>query len=178
MLTNQASHHIDMLEWFFGDVVSVHARSTTALVKIETEDTAVATLKFRSGALGIIEATTAVRPADLEGSLSILGAKGAVEIAGFAVNQIRHWRFVDELPSDKEVIEKFSVNPPNVYGFGHQAYYQHVVECLADRGAALVDGLQGRKSLELISALYESIETGQEVPLHFVPRRSRLGMIS
>ena len=178
VLTNQASHHIDMLEWFFGDVVSVHARSMTALVKIETEDTAVATLKFRNGALGIIEATTAVRPADLEGSLSILGEKGAVEVGGFAMNEIRHWRFVDELPSDKEVVEKFSVNPPNVYGFGHQAYYEHVVECLVDRGAALVDGLQGRKSLELISALYESIETGREVALRFTPRYSRLGLVS
>lgn len=178
VLTNQASHHVDMLEWFFGDVVSVHARSTTALVKIETEDTAVATLKFRNGALGIIEATTAVRPSDLEGSLSILGEKGSVEVGGFAMNQILHWRFVDELPSDKEVVEKFSVNPPNVYGFGHQAYYQHVVACLSDRGAALVDGLQGRKSLELISALYESIETGQEVFLRFVPRRGRLGIAS
>lgn len=176
VLTNQASHHVDMLEWFFGDVISVHARATTALVNIETEDTAVATLKFRNGALGIIEATTAVRPKDLEGSLSILGEKGTVEIAGFAVNQIRHWRFVDELASDKEVIEKFSVNPPNVYGFGHQAYYQHVIDCLLRQRAALVDGLEGRRSLELISALYESIETGTEVPLRFTPRLSRLGV--
>jgi predicted dehydrogenase len=82
------------------------------------------------------------------------------------------------LPSDKVVIEKFSVNPPNVYGFGHQAYYQHVVDCLLHQRAALVDGLQGRKSLELISALYESIETGQEVALRFEPRRSKLGVIS
>ena len=178
VLTNQASHHVDMLEWFFGDVVSVHARATTALAKIETEDTAVATLKFRNGALGIIEATTAARPTDLEGSLSILGEKGTVEIAGFAVNQIRHWRFVDELPSDKDVVEKFSVNPPNVYGFGHQAYYQHVIECLTNQRAALVDGLEGRKSLELISALYESIETGEEVALRFTPRLSRLGVAS
>ena len=178
VLTNQASHHVDMLEWFFGDVVSVHARSVTALVNIETEDTAVATLKFRSGALGIIEATTAARPTDLEGSLSILGERGMVEIAGFAVNQIRHWRFVDETAADKEVIEKFSVNPPNVYGFGHQAYYQHVVDCLINQRAALVDGLEGRKSLELITALYESIETGQEVPLHFTPKLSRLGVVS
>jgi len=175
VLTNQASHHVDMLEWFFGDVVSVHARAITALAKIETEDTAIATLKFRSGALGIIEATTAARPTDLEGSLSILGEKGTVEIAGFAVNQIRHWRFVDELASDKDVVEKFSVNPPNVYGFGHQAYYQHVIDCLINQRAALVDGLQGRKSLELISALYESIETGEEVSLRFMPRLSRLG---
>jgi UDP-N-acetyl-2-amino-2-deoxyglucuronate dehydrogenase len=178
VLTNQASHHVDMLEWFFGDVVSVHARATTALARIETEDTAVATLKFKNGALGIIEATTAARPTDLEGSLSILGERGTVEISGFAVNQIRHWRFVDELPSDKDVIEKFSVNPPNVYGFGHQAYYQHVIECLTNQRAALVDGLEGRKSLELISALYESIETGEEVPLRFTPRLSRLGVAS
>jgi predicted dehydrogenase len=178
VLTNQASHHVDMLEWFFGDVVSVHARATTALAKIETEDTAVATLKFRNGALGIIEATTAARPTDLEGSLSILGEGGTVEIAGFAVNQIRHWRFVNELASDKDVVEKFSVNPPNVYGFGHQAYYQHVIDCLINQRAALVDGLEGRKSLELISALYESIETGQEVSLRFTPRLSRLGTIS
>jgi UDP-N-acetyl-2-amino-2-deoxyglucuronate dehydrogenase len=176
VLTNQASHHVDMLEWFFGEVVNVHARATTALVKIETEDTAVATLKFRNGALGIIEATTAARPRDLEGSLSILGEKGVVEIAGFAVNQIRHWQFVDQLPSDAEVIDKFSVNPPNVYGFGHQAYYRHVIDCLIHQRAALVDGLEGRKSLELISALYESIETGQEVQLRFAPRSSRLGV--
>ncbi|UPJ51953.1 Gfo/Idh/MocA family oxidoreductase [Bradyrhizobium sp. 200] len=178
VLTNQASHHVDMLEWFFGDVVSVHARAVTALANIETEDTAVATLKFRNGALGVIEATTAARPTDLEGSLSILGEKGTVEIAGFAVNQIRHWRFVDELASDRDVVEKFSVNPPNVYGFGHQAYYQHVVDCLVRQRAALVDGLEGRKSLELISALYESIETGEEVALRFTPRRSRLGVAS
>ncbi|OSI28339.1 Gfo/Idh/MocA family protein [Bradyrhizobium canariense] len=175
VLTNQASHHVDMLEWFFGDVVSVHARAITALANIETEDTAVATLKFRNGALGIIEATTAARPTDLEGSLSILGEKGTVEIAGFAVNQIRHWRFVNETPSDKEVVEKFSVNPPNVYGFGHQAYYLHVVDCLLHERAALVDGLEGRKSLELISALYESIETGSEVALRFSPQKVRLG---
>ncbi|MCA6108468.1 Gfo/Idh/MocA family protein [Bradyrhizobium cenepequi] len=178
VLTNQASHYIDLLEWFFGDVISVHARATTALVRIEAEDTAVATLKFKNGALGVIEATTATRPTDLEGSLSILGEKGVVEVAGLAVNQIRHWRFVDELPSDKDVIEKFSINPPNVYGFGHQAYYQHVVDCLVNQRAALVDGLEGRKSLELISALYESIETGQEVALRFTPRLGRLGVVS
>lgn len=177
VLSNQASHHVDMLEWFFGDVVSVHARAVTALAKIEAEDTAVATLRFRNGALGIIEATTAARPTDLEGSLSILGEKGTVEIAGFAVNQIRHWRFVDELPSDKDVIEKFSVNPPNVYGFGHRAYYQHVIDCLVNQRSALVDGLEGRKSLELISALYEAIETGAEVPLRFAPRLGRLGVV-
>jgi UDP-N-acetyl-2-amino-2-deoxyglucuronate dehydrogenase len=175
VLTNQASHHVDLLEWLMGDVDSVHARATTALVDIETEDTAVATLRFKSGALGIIEATTAARPKDMEGSVSILGERGAVEIAGFSVNKIRTWQFREQLPSDAEIMEKFSVNPPSVYGYGHQAYYDHVVDCLVNRRPALVDGLEGRKSLELISALYESIETGREVRMRFNPERCRLG---
>jgi UDP-N-acetyl-2-amino-2-deoxyglucuronate dehydrogenase len=175
VLTNQASHHIDLLEWMMGEVDSVHARSATALADIETEDTAVATVKFRNGALGIIEATTAVRPKDLEGSLSVLGERGSVEIAGFSVNKIRTWQFADPVSSDADVMERFSVNPPNVYGFGHQAYYEHVISCLRDGSPALVDGLVGRKSLELISALYESIETGREVQMRFRPKRCRLG---
>ncbi len=175
VLANQASHHVDMLGWFMGEVESVHARATTALVDIEAEDTAVATLRFRNGALGIIEATGAARPRDMEGSLSVLGSGGAVEIAGFAVNKIRTWQFVEPVASDAEVMEKFSVNPPNVYGFGHQAYYEHVVDCLSRGTRALVDGHHGRQSLELIMALYESIASGGEVTLPLRVEHCRLG---
>jgi predicted dehydrogenase len=175
VLSNQASHHIDMLEWMMGDVDTVHAMSATALVDIEAEDTAVVTLRFQSGALGVIEATTATRPKDLEGSISVLGEKGSVEIAGFAVNEMRVWNFAAPQPGDAEVMQKYSVNPPNVYGFGHQAYYEHVVDCIANNRKHLVDGLEGRKSLELISAIYESIETGRAVQLRFSPNRCRLG---
>ena len=176
VLANQASHHVDMLGWFLGDVQSVHARGVTALAKIEAEDTAVATLKFRNGALGIIEATSAARPKDMEGSLSVLGSGGAVEIAGFAVNKIRTWQFVEPIASDVEVVEKYSVNPPNVYGFGHQAYYEHVVDCLANGATALVDGHQGRQSLELVMALYESIASGREVSLPLRVDHCKLGL--
>ncbi|HHB92318.1 MAG TPA: Gfo/Idh/MocA family oxidoreductase [Thioploca sp.] len=175
VLTNQASHHVDMLEWMLGEVESVFAKSTTALVDIETEDTAVVLLKFKNGALGIVEATTATRPKDLEGSISILGEKGTVEIGGFAVNQMKIWNFIEEQSGDKEVMERYSVNPPNVYGFGHQAYYEHVVDCINNNKQHLVDGLKGRKSLELISAIYESIETGKEVYLRFKPKKCKLG---
>lgn len=175
VFTNQASHHIDLLEWMLGDVESVFAKSRTALNAIETEDTGVAVLRFRNGALGVIEATTATRPKDLEGSLSILGEFGSVEIGGFAVNEIKHWNFKEPLESDKEVIEKYSVNPPNVYGFGHKEYYLHVVDSIKNGTKALVDGLEGRKSLELIIAMYESIETGKEVFLRFRPQKCKLG---
>lgn len=175
VLANQASHHVDLLEWFFGDVLSVHARGTSALVDIEAEDTAVATLKFANGALGIIEATNATRPTDLEGSLSVLGSTGSVVIGGFAVNQMQTWRFEEETDEDAKVLEKFSVNPPNVYGYGHKAYYEHVIDSLSNDTAALVDGLEGRKSLELITALYESIETGEEISLRLNSKNCRLG---
>jgi predicted dehydrogenase len=175
VLTNQASHHVDLLEWMMGDVESVVAMSRTALVDIETEDTAVVLLRFVNGALGVIEATTATRPSDLEGSISILGEKGSVEIGGFAVNRMKTWRFAEPFPEDETVLERFSENPPDVYGYGHRAYYEHVVDSIQNSKRQLVDGLEGRKSLELINAIYESIESGQEVPLRFRPKKSRLG---
>jgi predicted dehydrogenase len=176
VLSNQASHHVDLLEWMMGDVESVFAMGNTALAKIEAEDTAVVTLRFRNGALGVIEATTATRPKDLEGSISILGEGGTVEIGGFAVNKMRVWNFVESEAGDEEVMEKYSVNPPSVYGFGHQAYYDHIVDCILNNKRHLVDGLVGRKSLELISAIYESIETGREIPLRFCAKQCRLGV--
>ena len=175
VLTNQASHHVDMLEWMMGDVESVFAKMTTALADVETEDTAIVTLKFKNGALGIIEATTATRPTNLEGSISILGEHGTVVVGGVAVNEMQTWVFEDEQEGDSSVLEEFSVNPPNVYGFGHQSYYEHVVDCIVNGSANLVDGLQGRKSIELISAIYESAETGKEVFLKFQSKHCRLG---
>ena len=175
VLTNQASHHVDLLEWMMGDVESVFAKTMTALVDIEAEDTAVVIVKFSSGALGVIEATTAVRPKDLEGSISILGEKGTVEIGGFAVNQMKHWNFVEPQEGDADVIERYSVNPPSVYGYGHEAYYNHVIDSISNDTKHLVDGLQGRRSLELINAIYESVETGREVALRFRPQHCKLG---
>ncbi|MGH7295080.1 MAG: Gfo/Idh/MocA family protein, partial [Polyangiaceae bacterium] len=88
VFANQASHHLDLLQWFMGPIESVMAYTGTRLVKIETEDTGVAVLRFTSGALGVVEATTATRPKDLEGSISILGERGSAVVAGFAVNRI------------------------------------------------------------------------------------------
>jgi UDP-N-acetyl-2-amino-2-deoxyglucuronate dehydrogenase len=175
VLTNQASHHVDMLEWMMGQVASVFAMSRTALADIEVEDTAIVLLRFTNGALGIIEATTATRPKDLEGSISILGENGTVVIGGFAVNEMQTWNFTSMGPDDEDIIEKYSVNPPNVYGFGHQVYYDHVVDCILNKKQQLIDGFEGRKSLELISAIYESVETGKEVHLRFQPKHCRLG---
>jgi len=178
VFANQASHHIDLLEWMMGEPERVYATTRTALVNAETEDTGVGIIHFRNGAIGVVEATTATRPKDLEGSLSILGAKGTVEIGGFAVNALKIWQFTEEDSDDRDVIKRYAENPPDVYGFGHRRYLSHVVDSIMNGTASLVDGLEGRKSLEVINALYESAETGGEVVLRFRPKKGRLGVSS
>lgn len=174
VFTNQASHHIDMLSWFFGEIASVTASATTRLVNIECEDTGAAIIKFSNGALGIIEATTAARPKDLEGSISILGEKGAVVIGGFFMNELQTWQFEDHQPIDDVIFERYGKSPSE-FAFNHGEYLKGVIDSIKNKKAGLVDGIEGRKSLELISAIYESVETGREVPLRFRPKKCRLG---
>jgi predicted dehydrogenase len=174
VLTNQASHHVDLLQWMMGPVESVKAYTATRLAKIEAEDTGIAILRFASGALGVIEATTATRPKDLEGSLSILGETASVVIGGFAVNRIDTWNFLNKQPEDESIAQD-SVSPPNVYGFGHFEFYRDVLNCIRNGKRHMLDGLEGRKSLELINAIYESAATGEEVRVHFRPRSVKLG---
>jgi len=174
---NQAVHHIDMLTWFLGNVESVRSMAATRLVDIECEDTGVAVIRFNSGALGVLEATTATRPRDLEGSISILGEKGSVVIGGFFMNELVTWNFADKRPIDDHVFETFGKNPTE-FGYNLGEYLKGVVSSLRTKRSALVDGLEGRKSLELITALYESIETNADVQLRFRPRKCRLGIAS
>ena len=176
VFANQAAHHIDLLQWCLGEPEAVFAKARTALVNIQSEDTGVAVISFRNGAIGIVEATTAARPKDTEGSISILGEKGLVEIGGFAVNRMQTWNFVDPTPDDVQAVSLYREDPPNVYGFGHIAYLNNVVDAILNAKPSLVDGLEGRKSLELISAIYESIASGSEVSLRFRQKFGRLGM--
>lgn len=177
VFANQASHHIDMLAWMMGEVESVFAKIATRLVDIEVEDTGVALLKFKNGALGIIEATTATRPVDIEGSISILGENGAVEVGGFAMNEMKIWNFAEILPEDNDILAKYKENPPNVYGFGHLEFLRDVITSIRNNSKGFIDGLEGRKSLELINAIYESAETGKDVFLRFKPKKCHLGII-
>jgi UDP-N-acetyl-2-amino-2-deoxyglucuronate dehydrogenase len=174
---NQAVHHIDMLTWFMGNVESVRSLASTRLVKIEAEDTGVAVMRFNSGALGVLEATTAARPKDLEGSISILGEKGSVVIGGFFMNELVTWSFEDSQPIDDVVFEKYGKNPKE-FGANLGEYLKGVITSVQTKKAALVDGLEGRRSLELITALYESIETNTDVQLRFRPKKCRLGLAS
>ena len=175
VLANQASHHIDLLQWFMGDVESVFARTATRLVEIEAEDTAVAVLKFTNGALGVIEATTATRPEDLEGSISILGEGGTVVIGGFATDKAEVWRFADAREGEEQSVLAELNETPADYISPHYQFLIDVVDSIVRDRKALIDGLEGVKSLRLLHALYESAATGLEVKLVFRPNQSWLG---
>src|SRR6266478_2606270 len=161
---NQASHYVDLIQWVMGPVESVMAKTATLARRIETEDSGIAILKFRSGALGMIQVTMLAYPRNLEGSLTILGEKGSAKIGGTAVNKIEHWEFAEYDDDDRQV-EAANTNPPNVYGLGHQGYYRNVLAVLRGEAKPDTDGRAGRKSLELILGIYESAKTGKEVPL-------------
>lgn len=161
---NQASHYVDLMQWLVGPVESVMAKTATLARRIEAEDTGAAVLKFRSGAIGTIEVTMLTYPRNLEGSITILGEKGSVKIGGTAVNRVEHWQFADYDDDDK-LVEQSNTNPPSVYGFGHEGYYRNVVAVLRGESRPDTDGRAGRKSLELILAIYQSARTGQDVPL-------------
>ena len=167
---NQASHYVDLVQWLVGPVESVMAKTATLARRIEAEDTGVAVLRFRSGALGTLEVTMLTYPRNLEGSITILGEKGTAKIGGTAVNRVETWQFADYDDDDK-LVESASTTPPNVYGFGHEGYYRNVLSVLRGQARPDTDGRAGRKSLELILGIYESAKTGHEVPL---PLRARV----
>lgn len=178
VMAQQATHHLDLLQWFMGPVATMQCQTATRIMNIEAEDTAAAVMRFESGALGVFEATVAARPEDLEGSLSLLGEKGSAIIGGPAVNMIKYWRFTEELPEDKEIQKEFSQQVQNVYGHGHEPYLDNVVRAIIEAEPGPVEGEDGKKNVRILSALYESAARGGEtVGLDVFPQKTKLGMI-
>jgi UDP-N-acetyl-2-amino-2-deoxyglucuronate dehydrogenase len=167
---NQASHYVDLIQWLVGPVESVVAKTATQARKIEAEDSGVAVLKFRNGALGVIEVNVLTHPRNWEGSVTIIGETGTAKVGGTAVNRVEHWAFA-EYDDDDKLVDAVVTSPPSVYGFGHEGYYRNVLAVLRGEAQPETDGRAGRKSLELILGIYESAKTGRDVPL---PLRSAL----
>ncbi len=164
---NQASHYIDLLNWIVGPVESVMAYTGTQARDIEAEDSGVAAIQWRSGAMGTLNVSMLTYPKNLEGSITILGETGTVRIGGVAVNEIQEWQFSDARPEDAQ-IKNASYATTSVYGFGHPLYYQNVVDVLRGRAEPETDGRSGLKSLELLVAMYRSARDGVKVslPIH------------
>lgn len=164
---NQASHYVDLMEWLIGSVESVQSYTATLARNIETEDSGVVAIKYRSGALGTMNVSMLTYPKNLEGSITIIGEKGTVRIGGVAVNKIEHWDFADKREEDNEVLTA-NYATTSVYGFGHPLYYANVIATLQGKEEALTDGREGLKSLEFLIAIYLSARDGKKVSLPLV----------
>lgn len=152
-LSNQASHYVDLVQWFGGDVADVCAQFSTQKIKMEAEDTISVAIKFANGSIGNINATVLTYPKNLEGSLTILGEKGTARVGGFALNKIEHWDFDAENPMDEDV-KNASEAPESVYGHGHLPYYRHVLDVLDGKVEPMCTGKEARKTVEIILESY------------------------
>jgi UDP-N-acetyl-2-amino-2-deoxyglucuronate dehydrogenase len=152
-LMNQSIHNIDLLQWMMGHVESVFGYTATNLRKIECEDVGVAVLKFKNGALGVIEASTTIYPENLEETLNIFGEKGTVVLGGIAVNKIETWKFADST-DENGAIDQHQQDVPNVYGFGHEALVEDFINAVINNSEPYITGREGRNALEIVLSIY------------------------
>jgi UDP-N-acetyl-2-amino-2-deoxyglucuronate dehydrogenase len=161
---NQASHYVDLLDWLIGPIESVQAYTGTLARNIEVEDTGVALVHWRSGAMGSVNVTMLTYPKNLEGSITIIGEKGTVRVGGVAVNEIQQWEFADPDEDDERVTDA-NYQTTSVYGFGHPLYYDNVIRVLRGEAQPDTDGREGLRSLEVLIAMYRAARDGRRIPL-------------
>jgi UDP-N-acetyl-2-amino-2-deoxyglucuronate dehydrogenase len=177
---NQAIHNVDLIQWFMGDVAEVTGfTGTLAHERIEVEDTGVAAIRYKSGALGVIEATTSAFPGLLK-KTEIHGTRGTVIVEQ---DDILLWNFESALRKDAIIRKKFAqrvgggggaADPKAISYRGHYEQLKDFVRAVESGGTPLVDGEEGRKSVEIILAIYKSARSGRavELPLKADPKLS------
>jgi predicted dehydrogenase len=170
-LMNQAIHNVDLLYWLMGDVATITAMTATlAHERIEVEDTAVAALRFKNGALGTIEAATSAYPGLLKRT-EIHGDRGSARVEQ---DDITLWEFQEKIARDNEVFAAMAgqsgfkagaSDPRGITHIGHRDQLVDFLQAIDEGREPLVDGREGRKSVEIIRAIYRSAETGAQVML-------------
>lgn len=164
-LSNQGIHHIDLLRYLGGEIDEVSCTMATLGSVLEAEDTAVSTFKYKTGAVGSLEITTAARPDDFEASISIIGSKGMAEIGGIAVNILN---IFTPKPSD---CEKFSDDFSDlndrgrVYGRGHGEIYNCISKDLNHSEKYPLTQDEIIKTLYLQHAFYVSHESKKSIKI-------------
>lgn len=166
-LMNQCIHNIDLLRWMMGSEIVEVVGMTDNLIHnyIDAEDFGIALVKFANGSYGLIEGTTNVYPSNLEETLYIFGETGTVKAGGKSVNLLEKWQFEDQLDDPTYIKEKYSEDPPNIYGFGHIPLYSDMIDSIIYDREPYVTALDGRNALELILAIYKSSAEGKHVKL-------------
>jgi predicted dehydrogenase len=164
---NQAIHGVDLLQWFAGLPEEISAMKTRRVhTGIEAEDTAVAVMRFPSGALGTIEATTAAWPG-WSLRIELCGENGSVRMEDGVITE---WKFREEEPGDEAIRSAGSAelgsgasNPAGISIEGHKRQIEDLVTAVREQRPLTINGPEARRAVALITALYESGETGQPV---------------
>jgi predicted dehydrogenase len=177
-LMNQSIHTIDLLQWLAGPIVELHAFAGNLLhARIEVEDTAVAVVKYHSGALGTITGSTAMWPGHAV-EVRLGGERGAVWLRG---SDLMQWEFAESHPTDARIRRRFAptqspsggaADPRAISSAGHRQQFENFVGSLYGTETLLVDGTEARKAVEIILAIYASAQSGSTVslPLQTTPR--------
>jgi predicted dehydrogenase len=170
-LMNQAIHSVDLLTWLMGPVAEVRAATATlAHERIEVEDAAVAALRFASGALGTIEATTAAYPGFLK-RIEIHGSEGS---AVLEEEDIIRWDFAKPRKEDRAIRSQMknrasggggAGDPAAIGHQGHTAQFRDFVDALRKHRRPAVDGWEGRRAVEIVLGVYRAAQTGRTVAL-------------
>lgn len=176
ILMNQSIHYIDLLQWMMGPVVSIRAYTDTLVHRMETEDVATAILRFASGALGTISATTGAYPG-LDARLELLGERGSAVIEGEALGYLHLARDEKEAAGnygadgkigkiERTPDESSAASDPAALAWrSHALQIADMIRAIREDGTPLVDGHAGRRPVEIILGIYESARTGEEVIL-------------
>jgi predicted dehydrogenase len=151
-----------------GDVATIQAMTDLlAHERIEVEDTAVAILRFKNGALGVIEAATSAYPGLLKRT-EIHGDQGSARVEQ---DDITLWEFKEKRPGDDERVSRKgtlsggAADPKDISHAGHREQLSDFLRAIDSGGSPRVDGRDGRKSVEIIRAIYKSAQSGQPVAL-------------
>jgi len=162
-LMNQSIHTIDLVQWIMGGVSAVSANTATLTHDIETEDTASASVTFRSGAIGSIQGTTSAGK-DWPVRVEIVGTGGRAVLEG---GSLTAWEGDSELtdeiltPTDREFVAGWTPDEP--FGGAHRRQLKLIVKSLRDGETPPVPGREARKAVDVILAIYESARTGGRV---------------
>ena len=170
-LMNQAIHNVDLLLWMMGPVTHISGFiDMLAHQRIEVEDTAVACLRFKNGALGVIQATTSVWPGWPK-TIAIHGDKGSAVIEQ---DDLVRWQFNPEGPDDNAIRARFAQktgasggasDPSAISHVGHARQLTDFVQAIQSGRPPAVDGREGRRAVEVIVSIYQAASTGRLVEL-------------
>jgi UDP-N-acetyl-2-amino-2-deoxyglucuronate dehydrogenase len=162
--TNQAIHYVDTMQWLVGArPVTCYASMATAIHPIEVETHGCAVVTFSNGVIGSLNLTCLNYPHDREGSITLLGEIGTVKVGGASMNKILEWEFAKPDPEDDKLARDADYEPPTVYGFGHEEMYRRIGALLRRGEGEVPDGREGRKSVAILEALYQSDRSGESV---------------